>query len=218
METGILFDLDGTLLDTLEDLLDATNYALTSCGYPPRTLAQLRRFVGNGAANQIRLALPEGASQAEIDHVLAVYKPYYTAHCQHKTQPYPGIPQVLAQLGQRYPIAIVSNKPDGAVKALCRQYFPGIFALGETPDCPRKPAPDMVHRAMDAIGVHRAIYVGDSEVDVDTAKNAGLPCLSVLWGFRDREDLEQAGAQYFCQTVSQLPDCLAQIQEDVYGQ
>lgn len=218
METGILFDLDGTLLDTLEDLLDATNYALTSCGYPPRTLAQLRRFVGNGAANQIRLALPERASQAEIDHVLAVYKPYYTAHCQHKTQPYPGIPQVLAQLGQRYPIAIVSNKPDGAVKALCRQYFPGIFALGETPDCPRKPAPDMVHRAMDAIGVQQAIYVGDSEVDVDTAKNAGLPCLSVLWGFRDREDLEQAGAQYFCQTVSQLPDCLAQIQEDVYGQ
>lgn len=218
METGILFDLDGTLLDTLEDLLDATNYALTSCGYPPRTLAQLRRFVGNGAANQIRLALPEGASQAEIDHVLAVYKPYYTAHCQHKTQPYPGIPQVLAQLGQRYPIAIVSNKPDGAVKALCRQYFPGIFALGETPDCPRKPAPDMVHRAMDAIGVQQAIYVGDSEVDVGTAKNAGLPCLSVLWGFRDREDLEQAGAQYFCQTVSQLPDCLAQIQEDVYGQ
>lgn len=218
METGILFDLDGTLLDTLEDLLDATNYALTSCGYPPRTLAQLRRFVGNGAANQIRLALPEGASQAEIDHVLAVYKPYYTAHCQHKTQPYPGIPQVLAQLGQRYPIAIVSNKPDGAVKALCRQYFPEIYALGETPDCPRKPAPDMVHRAMDAIGVQQAIYVGDSEVDVDTAKNAGLPCLSVLWGFRDREDLEQAGAQYFCQTVSQLPDCLAQIQEDVYGQ
>lgn len=218
METGILFDLDGTLLDTLEDLLDATNYALTSCGYPPRTLAQLRRFVGNGAANQIRLALPEGASQAQIDHVLAVYKPYYTAHCQHKTQPYPGIPQVLAQLGQRYPIAIVSNKPDGAVKALCRQYFPGIFALGETPDCPRKPAPDMVHRAMDAIGVQQAIYVGDSEVDVDTAKNAGLPCLSILWGFRDREDLEQAGAQYFCQTVSQLPDCLAQIQEDVYGQ
>lgn len=218
METGILFDLDGTLLDTLEDLLDATNYALTSCGYPPRTLAQLRRFVGNGAANQIRLALPEGASQTEIDHVLAVYKPYYTAHCQHKTQPYPGIPQALTQLGQRYPIAIVSNKPDGAVKALCRQYFPGIFALGETPDCPRKPAPDMVHRAMDAIGVQQAIYVGDSEVDVGTAKNAGLPCLSVLWGFRDREDLEQAGAQYFCQTVSQLPDCLAQIQEDVYGQ
>ena len=218
MKTGILFDLDGTLLDTLEDLLDATNYALTSCGYPPRTLAQLRRFVGNGAANQIRLALPEGASQAEIDHVLAVYKPYYTAHCQHKTQPYPDIPQVLTQLGQRYPIAIVSNKPDGAVKALCRQYFPGIFALGETPDCPRKPAPDMVHRAIDAIGVQQAIYVGDSEVDVDTAKNAGLPCLSVLWGFRDREDLEQAGAQYFCQTVSQLPDCLAQIQEDVYGQ
>ena len=139
METGILFDLDGTLLDTLEDLLDATNYALTSCGYPPRTLAQLRRFVGNGAANQIRLALPEGASQAEIDHVLAVYKPYYTAHCQHKTQPYPGIPQVLAQLGQRYPIAIVSNKPDGAVKALCRQYFPGIFARAKRRTAPESP-------------------------------------------------------------------------------
>lgn len=218
MKTGILFDLDGTLLDTLADLLDATNYALAAWGYPPRTLAQLRRFVGNGAANQIRLALPEGASQAQIDQVLALYKPYYTAHCQHKTQPYPGILPVLAQLGQRYPIAIVSNKPDGAVKALCSRYFPGIFALGETPDCPRKPAPDMVHRAMSAIGAQQGIYVGDSEVDILTARNAGLPCLSVLWGFRDRADLEQAGGRYFCRETAQLPQVLAAIQEEVYGQ
>lgn len=196
--TGILFDLDGTLLDTLEDLLDATNFALESCGYPKRTLPELRRFVGNGAENQIRLSLPAGASQEEIRRVLSLYKPYYTAHCQIKTKPYPGIPEALALLADRYPVAIVSNKPDAAVKALCADCFPGIYALGEAPDCPRKPAPDMVHKAMAAIGADRCLYVGDTEVDVLTAKNAGAACLSVLWGFRDREDLENAGATLFC--------------------
>lgn len=204
--TGVIFDLDGTLLDTLEDLLDATNYALTTCGYPERTLAELRRFVGNGAYNQIRLSLPEGAGEAEIQRVLAVYKPYYTAHCQNKTRPYTGIPEALQQLGQKYPLAIVSNKPDGAVKNLCAQYFPRIYALGETADCPRKPAPDMVFRAMEAIGADRCIYVGDSEVDILTAKNAGVPCLSVLWGFRDGEDLQKAGGTCFCDTAEALAE------------
>ena len=137
MKTGILFDLDGTLLDTLEDLLDATNYALAAYGHPPRTLRQLRRFVGNGAENQIRLSLPEDHKE-DLPKVLAVYKPYYTAHCQIKTKPYGGILPVLKALGETYPIAIVSNKPDSAVKALCADYFPGIYALGETAGCPRK--------------------------------------------------------------------------------
>ncbi len=201
--TGILFDLDGTLLDTLEDLLDATNYALCLHGYPPRTLTELRRFVGNGAYNQMRLSVPEGASPEIIRQVLDTYKPYYTAHCQIKTRPYEGIPEVLAQLCRQYPVAIVSNKPDAAVKELCREYFPGIYALGESPDCPRKPAADMVHKAMAAIGVERCIYVGDSEVDILTAKNAGVPCISVLWGFRDREDMP--GADCYCETVEDLP-------------
>ena len=204
MKTGILFDLDGTLLNTLEDLLDATNYALKTCGYPPRTLPELRRFVGNGAYNQMRLSAPEGSSEEEIRHLLEVYKPYYTAHCQIKTGPYPGVGEALAHLARRYPLAIVSNKPDAPVKALCEKYFPGIYARGEAPDCPRKPAADMVFKAMKEIGADRCVYVGDSEVDVLTAKNAGVPCLCVLWGFRDLPDLEAAGARHFCGDAAEL--------------
>ena len=208
MKIGILFDLDGTLLDTLEDILAATNYALSVHGYPSRTLAELRRFVGNGAENQIRLSLPEGSSPEEVQTVLATYKPYYTAHCQHFTRPYEGIPQALAQISRKYPLAIVSNKPDAAVKALCAREFPGIFALGESPDCPRKPDPAMVRKALAAIGADTCVFVGDSEVDLLTAKNAGVPCLSVLWGFRDREDLEKAGALRLCQDPAELPQVL----------
>ncbi len=212
MKTGILFDLDGTLLDTLEDLLSATNYALSVHGYPPRTLRSLRRFVGNGAYNQMRLSVPEGTSPEKIQQVLDTYKPYYTAHCQIKTKPYAGILEALEILGRQYPLAIVSNKPDTAVKELCARYFPGMFALGESPECPRKPAADMVYKAMEAIGVVRCIYVGDSEVDILTAKNAGVPCVSVLWGFRDREDMP--GADYYCEAVAELP----QIIENLVGE
>ncbi len=214
MKTGILFDLDGTLLNTLEDLLDATNYALAEYGYPPRTLPELRRFVGNGAENQIRLSLPED-NKDDLSKVLAVYKPYYTGHCQIKTKPYAGILPTLKILGEKYPIAIVSNKPDSAVKALCADYFPGIYALGETPDCPRKPASDMVFKAMEAIGADRCIYVGDSEVDVLTAKNAGVPCVCVLWGFRDREDMEAVGGSIYCEKTE---DLVRIIEETIHGQ
>ena len=212
MKTGILFDLDGTLLDTLEDLLAATNYALSVHGYPSRTLPELRRFVGNGAWNQMRLSLPEGSSDAQIQAVLDTYKPYYTAHCQIKTKPYEGILPVLERLGEKYPIAIVSNKPDSAVKELCAKYFPGLYALGETPDCPRKPSPDMVYKAMEAIGADRCVYVGDSEVDILTAKNAGVPCVSVLWGFRDRVDLDGADGTVFCAKVEDLYGCIEYAQ------
>ena len=214
MKTGILFDLDGTLLNTLEDLLDATNYALAQCGYPKRTLPELRRFVGNGAENQIRMSLPAGASPEEVGRVLRIYKPYYTAHCQVKTRPYDGVLEALEDLKAKYPIAVVSNKPDSAVKALCAQMFPGIFALGETPDCPRKPAPDMVYKACQAIGADTCVYVGDSEVDVVTAKNAGVPCLSVLWGFRDKADIEGAGGSHFCENPAQLTE---KIEEIIHG-
>ena len=210
-KTGILFDLDGTLLDTLEDLLDATNYALRSFGFPERTLPELRRFVGNGALNQIRLSCPEGTDPETVQKVLEVYKPYYTDHCRIKTKPYAGIPEVLEKLKEEYPIAIVSNKPDAAVKALCAEYFPGMYALGETADCPRKPAPDMVFKGMAQIGAETCIYVGDSEVDVFTAKNANVPCLSVLWGFRDREDMEAAGAEHFCENTSRLKEKLEEM-------
>ena len=215
MKTGILFDLDGTLLDTLEDLLDATNAALAHFGCPGRTLPELRSFVGNGARNQIRLSLPGGADDPELDAVLDWYKDYYSRNCDHKTAPYPGVMAALEELGREYPIAIVSNKPDAAVKALCADFFPGIYALGETADCPRKPAPDMVFKAMAAIGADSCIYVGDSEVDVITANNAGTPCLSVLWGFRDREDMEAVGAVHFCDDTALFAE---KIEELIHGQ
>lgn len=201
MKTGILWDLDGTLLDTLEDLKDGVNYALRQFGLPPRTLEEVRQFVGNGAGVLIHRAV-EG--RADEKTVLDTFKTYYNAHCQVKTKPYDGILEALAQLGEKYPMAIVSNKPDSAVKPLCRQYFPGIYALGERAGIPRKPAADMVFGAMKDIGVEACVYVGDSEVDVATAKNAGVECLSVLWGFRDRDVIEQAGGQHFCDDTAQL--------------
>ena len=215
MKIGILFDLDGTLLNTLEDLLDATNYALAAYGHPPRTLPELRRFVGNGAENQIRLSLPDD-NKEDLQKVLSVYKPYYTNHCRIKTKPYDGILPVLQTLSEKYPIAIVSNKPDSAVKALCADYFSGIYALGETADCPRKPAADMVFKAMEALGVDRCVYVGDSEVDVITAKNANMPCLTVLWGFRDMDFLRQQGAEHFCYHPKDLATTIKELME--YGQ
>ena len=214
MKTGILFDLDGTLLNTLEDLVDATNYALAAFGHPPRTLKEVRRFIGNGAENQIRLSLPDDRKE-DLQQVLDVYKPYYTDHCQIKTKPYEGVPAALKTLGEKYPIAIVSNKPDAAVKALCADYFPGIYALGEAAGCPRKPAADMVFKAMEAIGVDRCIYVGDSEVDVLTAKNAKVPCVCVLWGFRDREDMEAVGGSIYCEKTE---DLVRTIEETIHGQ
>ena len=215
MKTGILFDLDGTLLNTLEDLLDATNVALAQFGCPARALAELRTFVGNGARNQIRLSLPGRDDDRDLDEVLAFYKEYYSGHCQSKTAPYPGVMEALEELGKEFPIAIVSNKPDAAVKTLCARYFPGVYALGEAADCPRKPAPDMVFKAMKEIGVESCIYVGDSEVDIRTAKNADVPCVSVLWGFRDREVLEAEGGAHFCGTME---DMVSLIRELSHGQ
>jgi phosphoglycolate phosphatase len=205
MRTGILFDLDGTLLDTLEDLTDAVNYVLRQFGYPERTIEEVRRFVGNGARVLIQRAVPEGV---DPETVFAAFRSYYDAHCQEKTRPYAGVMAALTRLGGMYPIAVVSNKPDSAVKALCAYYFPGVYALGESADCPRKPAPDMIKKAMDAIGVDQCVYVGDSEVDVATARNAGVPCLTVLWGFRDKEELEHAGATNFCTHPAQIVDAV----------
>ena len=211
MKTGILFDLDGTLLDTLEDLRDGVNYALTQRGYPTRSLKEIRTFVGNGARNLITRSLPENPTEEQIDSTLAVFQGYYKDHCQIKTRPYPGVLEALTQISETYPIAIVSNKPDGATKALCAQYFPGVFALGERPGCTRKPAPDMLYAAMKEIGVEKCVYVGDSEVDVLTAQNTGVPCLSVTWGFRDMDVLTAAGGCHFCQAPQDLPTMLTAL-------
>ena len=208
--TGILFDLDGTLLNTLEDLKDAVNHTMAVFGYPQHSLEQVRQFVGNGAARLMQLCVPDGADWQEP---LAEFRRYYQEHCQEKTAAYPGIPQALQAL-RNHPLAIVSNKPDGEVKALCARYFPGIYAQGEQPCCPRKPAPDMVRIAMERIGVDRCVYVGDSEVDVCTAQNAAVPCLSILWGFRDKAVIQEAGGTHFCSTPSEMPGILeAMIKE-----
>lgn len=209
---GILFDLDGTLLDTLDDLADGVNHTLSQFGYPARSREEVRCFVGNGAARLLELAVPPGADWKEP---LQVFQDYYRAHCQEKTAPYPGIPEALEALAARYPLAIVSNKPDRAVKALCARYFPGIYAQGEIPGCPRKPAPDMVFAGMKAIGVERCIYVGDSEVDVQTAQNAGVPCLSVLWGFRDKEEICAAGGSRFCDGTCHLVAALENMMKEM---
>lgn len=198
---GILFDLDGTLLDTLQDLTDSTNAALTAFGHPQRTVTEVRRFVGNGALELMRKAVPDGENP---ELVLAYFQKHYPAHCRIHTAPYAGVTEALEELKGQYPMAIVSNKPDAAVKELCAELFPGIFAIGERPDCRRKPAPDMVHQAMKAIGVERCVYVGDSEVDIATAKNAGVPCLTVTWGFREEAELIAAGAQHMCHSVGTL--------------
>ena len=207
MKIGILFDLDGTLLDTLEDLWDSTNHVMDQFGWPRRTLDEVRRFVGNGARRLMDQAVPQGEDvQAGFD----AFQSWYPEHCQIKTRAYEGIPEALEILKAKYPIAIVSNKPDTAVKVLCADYFPGIYARGESTDCPRKPAPDMVYKAMAEIGVEKCIYVGDSEVDVLTAKNAGVPCLSVLWGFRDKADMEEVGGSHFCEKTE---DLVAKLEE-----
>lgn len=210
MKTAILFDLDGTLLDTLGDLHSSTNAVLRQFGYPERTMEEVRRFVGNGARVLIQKAVPAG-EESSVDAVLTAFQSYYAAHCDILTRPYDGIPELLTALGETYPLAVVSNKPDRAVKELAKIYFPALYARGESTDCPRKPAPDMVHMAMQALGADRCIYVGDSEVDVLTAKNAGVPCIAVTWGFRDVETLRNAGAQHFCHRAEDVEKCIEEI-------
>lgn len=212
MKTAILFDLDGTLLDTLGDLYSATNHVLQQFGYPSRTIEEVCRFVGNGAERLIRQAVPQGADPMPV---LAAFQTYYAAHCDILTKPYDGIPEVLSVLGEKYPLAVVSNKPDRAVKELAKIYFPTLFARGESTDCPRKPAPDMVKKAMEAIGAETCVYVGDSDVDIVTAKNAGVPCISVTWGFREEEELRAAGGTCFCHEPKDLPTIIEKVLKEI---
>ena len=208
MKTAILFDLDGTLLDTLEDIVLAVNHVLQELGYPQRTWEEVRNFVGNGALRLMEQAVPQGADGR---YAAECFQSYYSRNCQAHTRPYKGIPEVLAELSETYPIAIVSNKPDSAVKPLCAEHFPGVYAIGESPACPRKPAPDMVYKAMADLGADRCVYVGDSEVDVLTAQNAGVPCVSVLWGFRNRQDMEAVGGIHFCNGTEDLVSCIEKL-------
>ena len=217
MKIGILFDLDGTLLNSLGDITTAINETLRSYGCPEHTMEAVRGFIGNGAERLVRLALPGKETDPTVEEALATYQDCYAKHLREKTCPYEGVLEALTELGKDFPLAIVSNKPDRAVKPLCADYFPGVCAVGEHAGCPRKPAPDMLFAAMQAIGVEKCIYVGDSDVDVVTAQNAGVPCLSVLWGYRDRACMEELGGKYFCSDPSEMAGALRRIAEDCYG-
>lgn len=212
MKYGILFDLDGTLLNTLEDLTIGVNHGLATFGLPPRTPMEIRSYLGNGARQLVALAMPGREDDPPVDDVLAAYRAYYKDHTRDNTKPYAGIPEALKEL-EGIPMAVVSNKPDRETVSLCADFFPGIFALGERPETPRKPAPDMLYRMMEKLGVDTCIYVGDSDVDVQTAHNAGVKCLSVLWGFRDEEDIRQAGGTHFCRDTKDLAPMLKEMME-----
>lgn len=195
----LIFDLDGTLLNTIGDLHQSTNYALRMFGYPERSLEEVNSFVGNGLAMLIRKAVPTGTSEETVQMVLKKMKSHYAEHYHDLTLPYPGILDLLKACREKaIPMAIVSNKADPFVKKLRTLFFEDLItvALGESEEMPRKPAADMVYYALEQLGIDPkdAYYVGDSEVDVLTAKNAGLPCLAVTWGFRSEEDLIEAGA------------------------
>ncbi len=211
MSWGILFDLDGTLLNSLEDLTDSVNYTLAHYGCPPRTLEEISTFLGNGALHLIQKSLPGKDTDPDAKEALAFYQTYYRAHSNIKTGPYDGILPALAELSQKYPLAIVTNKPHGAAVPLCKAQFGDIYTLGEEPGCPRKPAADMIYKAMTAIGVDKCVYVGDTEVDILTAKNAGQPCLTATWGFRTREQLLAAGAEYLCDNPLDMPKMIEEI-------
>lgn len=204
---AVLFDMDGTLLDTLADLRDGVNCILGRHGYPLRTTEEIRLFVGNGARELIRLALPQGTPEETAEAVLEEYRTWYRDNSCVKTAPYPGVPELLEQLRKAGVLmAVVSNKPHAVTVQLARQFFPGLPAFGQRDGVPQKPAPDMVFHAMETLGVRQeeTVYVGDSEVDVATARNAGLDLAAVSWGFRSREVLTAAGAQHIADTPEQL--------------
>jgi len=204
-----IFDLDGTLLDTLEDLADSVNYIMGKFGHPARSLTEVRSFVGNGIRKLIERSAPAETPAEEVDRMFEQFKEYYGAHCADKTKPYDGILKVLAGLQkQGAKLAVVSNKADFAVKSLCEQYFPGCFdeAVGERAGIARKPAPDTVNEVLKNLQMDKsqAVYIGDSEVDVQTAQNVGMDCIAVDWGFRDREVLQKAGADLIVSTPEKL--------------
>ena len=206
-----IFDLDGTLLDTLGDLAASVNYALRTHGMPEHSVDDVRRFVGNGVRKLMERAVPDGADNPRFDAAFATFRQHYMAHSLDTTRPYEGIPEALEALKARgCHLAVVSNKMMAATQELCRHFFPDTIevAIGEdeAAGIRRKPAPDTVFAALKALGVGKenAVYVGDSDVDIQTACNAGLRCISVLWGFRDRDFLISHGAQTFITHPAEL--------------
>ena len=207
----VIFDLDGTLLNTLQDLTNSTNFALKYFGYPQRTIDEVRNFVGNGVAMLIERAIPNGRKNENFDECLEIFKQNYSENMNNNTKPYDGILELLGNLREKnYKIAVVSNKFDLAVKNLCKKYFPNLIdiAAGENEQCGirKKPAPDTVNQVLKDLKLKntQAIYVGDSEVDIQTAENAKMPCISVTWGFKTNEFLLEHNAKIIVNSPSEI--------------
>lgn len=209
MYKAVLFDMDGTVLDTVGDLTDAINVSLEKFGFPARSQEEVKSFLGKGPAHFVNCAVPEGTDEKTRQQVLAFYEPYYDSHCQIKTAPYPGVLELLKTLKARsVKLAVISNKQEPAVKALAEQHFDGLLelAVGTSPRIRCKPDPSAVLAAMAELGVEKSetLYVGDMDVDLNTARNAGIDCVGVSWGFLGRKKLEALGAEHIVDNTEQL--------------
>ena len=201
----IIFDLDGTLLNTLDDLAASVNYALGECGYPLRTTEEVRTFIGNGVSVLMRRAIPKEATDCEHSKALEIFKKHYAKNSRNTTKPYEGVKDLLKTLKEKgYSLAIVSNKIDFAVKDLRDEFFAEYIdvAIGDSDDTENKPAPDMVYKALGMLDkkTESCVYVGDTDVDLDTAKNAKIDCISASWGFRSHSELVGYGAKMIADT------------------
>ena len=209
----VIFDMDGTILDTLEDLKNSTNYALKQSGYPEHPLENIRQFVGNGIQKLIERAVPEGTSEADRQKVYEAFLAHYKVHCADNTKPYNGIPDLIIKLREAgIKTAVVSNKADPAVQDLVIEYFPNMFdvSVGEKPGVAKKPAPDAVDFVLETLSIprERAIYIGDSDVDIATAENSHMDSIIVTWGFRDLEFLKVHGAKTIVDTTEEILELL----------
>lgn len=217
MKTAIIFDLDGTILDTLEDLYLSVNFAMSLLGFPERTKDEVRSFVGNGMPKLIERSLPQGASAEDFDRAFASFRGYYDAHSIDHTCPYEGIHEALMELKSRgYALGVLTNKAHAATIPLCEKYFSGIFdiLLGQSERFPTKPDPTALYYIKEKLCVDKMIYVGDSEVDIQTAKNAKIPCVSVSWGFKTREFLLSHEAEMIADTAAEMLDCIYKTSEN----
>ena len=213
MYKAVLFDMDGTVLNTLGDLADSMNYSLRHFNMPEREERELKTFLGKGPAYFVRRSVAEGTPEDLCRQVQDFYEEYYDAHCQIKTAPYPGIRELMKRLkNMGIKLAVISNKQEPAVKVLAERHFPGLLelAVGTGPSIPCKPDPSAVLSAMERMGVRReeSVYVGDMDVDLNTAKNAGIDCIGVAWGFMGREKLESLGASTIADTAEELGDII----------
>ena len=213
---AVIFDLDGTILDTLTDLSISLNFALDAHSFPERTIDEVRQMVGNGAKNLIKRAVPEGTGEEEREAVLKTFNEHYSVHCVDNTKPYEGIKEVMESCrSYGLSIDVVSNKPDYGVQTLCADHFPGLIdiTVGQKEGVRIKPAPDSVNEVLRLLNITKeeAVYVGDSEVDVQTARNAGMKCIGVEWGFRDRKVLEDQGAWKIVSDMEELLRAIASL-------